>query len=298
MNEIVVKQNIKTAIDKLFTQRKLYSESKLIFYIRFWVALMIAIFIPILASVLPEQKNYFALFSVVYLLIEVILEKIEKNKRSNAAKVQELFDTEVFCLNWNSVVAGQKPDQELISNYILKETGKDVKALNNWYPTEISKLSRNQAVIICQRANVWWDSTLRNKLVSFSFIFLVILTFLAVVLNIHKTLGTFLIVIIPLVPLYKVVINQIVSHKNSIRRLDFLKEKIDQMIESKTQASMCDADLRLIQDEIFRHRTENQPVPDFFYKIFRDKSEKIMNITAEQYIEKILYAESENRQSQ
>lgn len=289
MNEIVEKQNQKSSIEKLFAQRKIYSEAKFILYARFMMALLLAVFVPIVGIMLPDKKIYLAIFSVVYLIIEFLLEKIEKNKKSNATKIQEFFDTEVFGLGWNFVVAGKKPEQELISGYILKSSEKDLEALKNWYPKNISTLPRNYGIIICQKSNVWWDSDLRKKLILMLYLLLSLISLIIIIFNLNTTLGNFIIGILPVVPLYKVIINQIISYGRSIIRLNHLKEKLDYMVENTQQESVSDTGLRLIQDEIYRHRMESQSVPDLFYKIFRNKSEKIMNLTAEQLIEKFLH---------
>jgi len=297
MNNIIEKQNTKSSIDRLFAQRKLYSQVKLIFYIRLSIALLIATVGPIFSILFLDKKGYVALFAVFYLCFELLLEKIEKDKRANAAKIQELFDVEIFGLKWNLIVVGQKPEQEVINSLALNVKKEDILKLNNWYPAYIKELPLSNGIIICQKSNIWWDQELRKKLVGLMYLFLLLITVSVIFLNLDNLVSVFLVNSLPLIPLYKVVISQIISHNKTINSLKSLKEKLDSILENILEVSVSNEDLRLIQDEIYRHRINNHPVPDFFYKLFRNKSEKIMNITAEQQVERILYDQAKDRQT-
>lgn len=296
MNKIADEQNEKKSIERLFVQRKIYSQAKIIFYIRLILALLIALVGPILAVSFPAQKHIIALSSLIYLLIEFLLKNIEANKKTTAARIQELFDTEVFDINWNETIVGAKPSLEVINKNLIGVTEEDFKKANieNWYPIKIKELPQNLAILICQRSNIWWDSNLRKKVVLCMYVVLSLVSLLSIILNFSNVLSDVIVNVLPLIPLYKVLIGQIIIDNKSITRLSILKNKLEYILENNPSIVNIN-ELRLIQDEIFRHRSNNQPVPDFFYKIFRDNSEKIMNMTAEQCIQKYYYDQNENR---
>jgi|APSaa5957512622_1039677.scaffolds.fasta_scaffold41292_2 hypothetical protein len=299
MNKIAKEQNEKKSIERLFVQRKIYSQAKTIFYVRLILALIIALIGPILAVSFPEQRHLIALLSLIYLLVEFFLKGVESNKKTIAAKIQELFDIEVFGLNWNDTIVGSKPSLEIINKYLIGVTEEDfIKSkIKNWYPVKIEELPQNLAILICQRSNIWWDSNLRKKVVICIYATLLFMSLFAIILNFTNVLSDVIINLLPLVPLYKVLIGQIIVNNKSITRLSMLKNKLEYILENNPSLININ-ELRLIQDEMFRHRSSNQPIPNFFYKIFRNNSEKIMNMTAEQCIETYFYDKPNSKQKQ
>ena len=218
MNKIAKEQNEKKSIERLFVQRKIYSQAKTIFYVRLILALIIALIGPILAVSFPEQRHLIALLSLIYLLVEFFLKGVESNKKTIAAKIQELFDIEVFGLNWNDTIVGSKPSLEIINKYLIGVTEEDfIKSkIKNWYPVKIEELPQNLAILICQRSNIWWDSNLRKKVVICIYATLLFMSLFAIILNFTNVLSDVIINLLPLVPLYKVLIGQIIVNNKSI----------------------------------------------------------------------------------
>ncbi|MEQ1499859.1 MAG: S-4TM family putative pore-forming effector, partial [Parcubacteria group bacterium] len=119
MNSISEKQNQEKRVELLLTQRILYSQAKIYFIYRTTFALILAILGPALIAININLAPYIALVSIVYWLLDNLwFEKIESTKKIDAAKFQELFDTQVLDLNWNEVVVGSKPDHEIIGSIV------------------------------------------------------------------------------------------------------------------------------------------------------------------------------------
>ncbi len=291
MNKIILNQNKKSQIDKLAAQRFLYSAAKKFLLARLGISVIFAIIGPLLMFAIEEAKPYVAISAIFYIFIDCFfLKRIEKKHRRDAAKIQELFDVSLFDLKWNSLVVGGKPNHEKI--FLYKKNYKKhnkLSVLENWYPLEIEKLCLLPAVAVCQRTNVWWDVGLRKKFFWSLILFIILLT--SVIFTILKDdQGNLLLLIFSLLPFYQVLTDFIVSQFSSINRIEklegILKDLLGKTVNENT--SKLENDLRIIQDEIFRHRETCLSVPDWFYKIFRDNQEAQMNYGAEKYVEDIL----------
>lgn len=286
MNEITVKQNLPRQIDKLAAQRYLYSKAKNIFYSRVGFSLIFAIAIPLLASLLGNYWYYVALVMVFYLVIDVfLLERNENSYKQDAAKIQESFDVDVFGLDWNDIVAGNKIDEEYILKYsdLYKKENK-VDSLLNWYSEEVSKIDLIPAIAVCQRTNIFWDISLRITVFWSIITFLIILAFGAFVCSKNP-----IIIICSLLPFYRVMADYCKSQRLTIKSVEGLKNKIEIFLNDQSNFKIEKINyLRTVQDEIFRHRKTSTFIPDKLYWLNRNNQEKEMNYGAKYYVDRIL----------
>src|SRR5690349_19748996 len=101
-NDIPRKQNDQDNLNLLLAQRRLYSAVKAYFTSRTAISLVLALCSPFLTAAIPNAGPYLGLLSIIYLLVEeFVLQRVEKRKQLQAAKVQELFDIDVLDLPWN-----------------------------------------------------------------------------------------------------------------------------------------------------------------------------------------------------
>jgi hypothetical protein len=294
MNDILKNQNSEYSIGKLSAQRYLYSRAKYIFISRLALSVVFAIVGPILIFNFESIKIYVAVFAIFYTVIDFFfLRKVENDYRKQGAIIQELFDTELFMLPWNGIVVGDKPDEENVYAYSqkYKSKNKNLDNLNNWYSNEVSNLNISQACAVCQRTNVWWDVSLRTRLLISLISFIFLLTFLIFIFLCKNSENLFLF-IASLLPFYETLLDYAKSQFSSIDKIKKLKTHIEKVLDKIIARSIDDVslktDLRIIQDEIFRHRATCLFVPDFFYKFFRNKQEEQMNVGAKHYVDIIL----------
>lgn len=295
MNNIRQLQNTNNSIDKLSSQRQLYSKAKTFFTLRLLMSILIAIIGPILITQYDKSRPYVALISIIYIFFDIIvLKKIESKNRENAAKIQELFDIKLFGLEWNNVVAGNKPDMEMV--YVNSEKYKkknNTAALFDWYPKGIESLDLMSAALVCQRSNIWWDVSLRKiyikilfSALSFFAIFFAVVS-IAKNLDIQKILET----ILPILPLISILVSQIESQISTVSKMDSLKEKIESLINVIVENNCTQIDvegqIRSIQDAIFLHRESCFSLPNWLYGLFMKKYEKQMEYNADTHILKL-----------
>ncbi len=295
-NKIAENQNTNLVIDRLAAQRELYSRAKLIFNTRVFFALMLALIGPLVISTFNDTEPYVAFISIVYILIDIFsLERKENECRESAAKIQELIDTELFSLDWNSIVVGNKPDTELIyKNSKAFKKKNTTSTLIDWYPKNISPLDIIPAILICQRSSIWWDVNLRKVYVSILYSLLLFFSAFALILAVVQNLEIkgILSIALPLLPIYRIFINQIMAQRLTIERTNELKihteSLIDQITEGNFEENSLITGIRKIQDELYRHRKSCFSLPDWLYKTLRESQEEQMVYNADVHIEKFL----------
>lgn len=293
MNRISFLQNENNQLRMLAAQRFLYSSAKTLFNFRLSSALAISVICPFLSAIFSGAKPYIGLISLIYLLLDYfVFENIEKNKKINAAKIQELFDMKVLNIKWNGIVAGNKPDLETIVEAANNFKG-DHSKLKDWYPKKVSKLENEIGALICQRCNIYWDAKLRRTYASSLTWLMLIITFFLFFISVYfnESLNEVLLNILPFIPLYRIIIEQIRSNLLSAKMLDELKgsaeDFLDQAMEKRGGIELKN-NIRILQDEIFRYRKSNPFIPDVVYFKLRNKYESIMNFSADIIIKEFI----------
>lgn len=162
MSDIASIQNTQDSIDKLSAQRHLYSISKNWKY----CVLVVYVIIPFVFSIVPvfvdweHIKQITCLYTILVIVIKPVLDYFSFQYQCLAAKMQQLFDCDIFELDWHSVLCGSKPTYEDICEYKQSE---DVDLLHDWYNPNVAKLNHNASVLICQRTNVNYDNKIRKR---------------------------------------------------------------------------------------------------------------------------------------
>ena len=297
------KQNAGSQIEMLAAQRQLYSSAKITIGIQMILAGPVAVIATLLGIFYPELKNYAALLGVTILMLDlVLLSPRQKKLRGQGAAVQETFDTKVLDIEWNEIKAGKRPEPELIHEYarMFGHDAQKLEKLKNWYPVEVQQLPVHWGRIVCQRANIWWDSTLRRRYANTLFMILILLAIALVWFAFSQDLSVtdfVMKMVIPMAALYKLGVAQFVEHRDAADRLDKLRDHAEKMWADAIKGASLEvlkAKSRNLQDEIFDGRKRNPPIFDAIFWIFRDAHEVQMNIGA---LALIREAQDQNKRS-
>ncbi len=291
MKTIFEAQNEEKNIILLAAQRQLYSEGKMIQWYLFVLVVPLTILVFILGKVISPLETFASIWGVIITLFEVIILKKENSFRNRAAKIQELFDTRVLQLKWNDVVCQAKPESE---DYIAKANKhlrkpQNKEKLLNWYFENTDCLSLAYSRLICQRANLFWDSSLRRRFASILLWGLIILGIgIFIIASLLKTdVPSFVFSwLVPVVPAYIWGIIQFFSQRNAANDQEFLKVHLrktwDDALEQKIDTINLEGISRDIQTKIYMIRKDTLPIPDVLYNGFRNKDQKIMYVSADQ----------------
>lgn len=283
MNSITEKQNEGRNIDRLAAMRQIYSIAKRWFWLRSAVVVAAAAVGQLIARRYPDVVPYVAVATVLVFVGDFILEHHETQLRQLAARIQELFDCELYELPWNATVAGDPPDAEDVRAYSRRASEVDRAALFNWYPVSVGDLPVPVATCICQRSNFRWDSRLRRL---FAMVLGgVLVAILLYAFNEARTLQTdTIIALVPLLPLVKILLTHASAHLKAAASVDRLKKHADQLATAVAALDPVHFGhrSRSLQDELFRHRKSAPAVPNFFYWIFKATFEEEMSYSADE----------------
>ena len=279
-------QNAGDQIDMLAAQRQLYSSAKIVIGTQMILAGPLAMGATFLGIFYPEFKNYASLWGVTVLAVDIaLLNPLQKKLRGQGALVQEAFDTKVLDIAWNEIKVGQRPEPELIHEQARKFGSGAQKRdkLKNWYPVGVQQLPVRWGSIVCQRANVWWDSTLRRRYANTTMTMLVLLAIALIWLAFNRDMNItdfVMKIVIPMAALYKLGVSQFVDHRDAADRLDKLKDHAEKLWSDAINGAELDelkVKSRRLQDEIYDGRKRNPPVFDKVFWMFRDDHEQQMN---------------------
>ncbi len=278
MNDIISKQNNPHLIELLKAQRIAYSQCKTL-QIFDVVSIVIAIVFPVLTLKLPEYQNVINAFGVLWTIAYLLTEFYRKNKTTQGAVIQEQFDTELYDMKWNEILCKDKVNidtvQELATKYLKDD-------LTNWYSTKISNANPKEvAIILCQRMNFSWEISQRRKFVVFLSILAGLYYLSYILVGFKFNIGFFdlLVILSPSISFLVYSILNILSLKSHIKSKNETLKIIDREIETYINSRIVPTNetLRQVQDVIFNERTVPEKVPDWFYRLNKNKNENFID---------------------
>lgn len=285
MNQIPQRQNEDRFLQLLAAQRQLYDEEKKGMTIWTGIATALAILGTGAIAIMQPFTPLLTWITLMVVVGEFAVVPSIMNRRKNAAKIQEIFDCELLDIEWNQVLAGSKPEPEVILSAAQKfrehRNPDEWEKLKDWYSPTVGNLPLPKARIACQKENIWWDSRLRRAYARWVFLVTGIVFFAIITIGIGTkwTLAQFfqgpLLLTLPALALG---LKHGYDHYKSANRLDELKRVVDELWKDVSRETVSHEVLaqrtRQLQDEIFRHRSENPPVFSWFYKKLQKRFEQ------------------------
>jgi len=292
METIFTKQNHQKNIDKIAAFKQLYIEGKKAFsfllILTVPVTIMIAVLKIIFATVFKIDISAFVyIYSIALLICDIVLMNfIITDYKKNAAKIQEDFDCTIYDLEWHKIAVGKKPKIELINRYseIYKNSKNDLDELKDWYPIELASKDHLKGVLLCQKTNLNYDTSVRTKFKGFilkvSLVTLAILIVSALVENV--SFWNFIVkLVMSFLPVFTVSAKIIIDQNNTIKNSEELKEHIESVLEN--EYPITHKSIRSIQDKLYCNRKDSGLVPEAYYKWQRKKFEEEMHKNARSY---------------
>jgi len=249
-----------------------------------------------LGSKSEPLRPYLPLISGALVLIDVLLISTWMKSCSKlAAKCQEAFDIKVLELPQSLVVTGPAVEPELIHCMVRHPiSDKERKGLLDWYTGDFDGLPVEVARTICQRMNVSYDKAVRTHFMMLLILSVVGVACVLAAIGVAQGLSIDALVLIwlaPLIPAISIIIREAKRHHET---LDMLKTLLSEATKLKESAidNPSAADLttrsRVIQDAIFRHRSSNPLIFDWFYRFERNRNEAIAKASNKQDIDRSL----------
>lgn len=282
-------QNTPRSLQLLLAQRRMYSAAKRWQAIRWWGVLVIGVSAPVLAVLEPSSAVVVGAIAGGWLFAgRTVLAWAETHQMNRAAAVQELFDQTVFAMP-RSIARSALPSPEDISRTAGHGATLMVDArradLLDWYP--ISPRSTGpRAVAIAQRANAAYSDRLLRATVTLWVGAAVLWGIVVIVVSLVKgiDLATFLLgIFLPVLPAALDAFEYIRGIARAARDRADLATAILERLDPN--AVVEPYDLLVWQERLYDLRRTSPQVPDWLYKLLRDKNEAAMNAVADQYAE-------------
>lgn len=291
--DLSARQNSENNIDLLAAQRQLYSEAKRISDYQFVTSIVLPVSLVIVKSFFSFSNIVLGFYALLLILIALaniyVFEKHVKNKRERAARIQELFDTDVLQLEWNSELCGPRDQAIRDVKYLstkYKKKNVSLESLKNWYPTEFARVDISAGRVMCQKINTSWDSQLRSTYQSFlvrmSVSCVLIVLIIAMIQN-KSTIDTIITIVAPLFPVVSYILKRISDNKETTIRLDKLSDKSEDLWEEVLKflnSPELKNGSRKLQNDIYKHRSSALIIWDWFYWFYRPKQEGDMGMSA------------------
>lgn len=299
MNTITTEQNEQKQLERLAAQRELYSSAKQRHVLQIVLTVIIPVILAVISLAKTEVSVWAAIFGAGSFVIDIaFLEPAIKRRKIKAAKIQELFDCDVLQLSRSPLkVVDDITVEEVLIHYNAHIKIKDnSEKIRNWYP-DVSQLPIGIARVLCQRTNCYWDSKLRERYSDF-LKYTGIIVFSGILITailLNASLITVTLIAGGLVPFFQFCIKQCNDNREAAKRLNELvlfAQQLwnDTLSKAKTEHQVY-TDSRRLQDEIFEHRSKSPLILNYYYDLFRDKDEALMNRASEILIDEALAAQ-------
>ncbi|EKU97032.1 hypothetical protein Lepto7375DRAFT_1071 [Leptolyngbya sp. PCC 7375] len=304
MNSIPEQQNQPQQLEQLGSFSQLYLQAKRMLTLNTILSVPMVIVWAFLVAVWSSLEVYAALWGITVTLLGVlVITPRQKKLQATAAQVQQLFDCELFQLDWNDFNVGSPPPPEIIiqANQQYIRRVKTYDRLKDWYDPAIKPLPLELARLVCQRTNCWWDSDLRRRYSGWVIALLSILTVGVLLIGFigGLTLPKFLLAVVaPLLPAIILGITQYRENMQTAETLDRLREQVQEvwasaLYKQTTSLELYDASVKL-QDAIFDNRTQSPLIFNWFYRHLRTENQTLMNKSTQTLVEEALKAKGIN----
>jgi len=292
--QIPEQQNSSEQLTRLAAASDFYGKAKLVAGIQFTLTVPAAILSAYVAAKRPDVRVWTTFYSLTAALVDVlVLDRIQTHYRKLGARTQELFDCDLFSLDWHNLRASAKPDTEDVA-LAARRWGKSearLAKLRDWYPVEVSQLPLSLARLVCQRASCWWDARLRRSF-AYGVLAVLTITIIAVIgisIRGHITVEQMILnVYAPIAPAVLWSVREFFRQRDAWISLDKLKDHIERAWGDALQVRLVEGELdegsRRIQDAIFDGRSRNPFIYNWVYLVTRRRQEAGMTIKAQELV--------------
>ena len=232
---------------------------------------LLATVAPIISLLVPSTSDILAVVSAGWLVAgRTVLSWLEEHQTLLAVRVQELYDTRLFKLPWNTALARREPAPEDVAAAAARI--RDDSSCRDWYSIDLDDTPWPGGVLLCQRMSMIWS---RRDHRAFGTTILItgiawFLLGLSIALARDLSLAGYLIkIFLPSSPALLDCIELAHSHWRHATRREDAEQDIQDIWDAHCgdPAGIDPAACRNVQDTAFLLRRHGPCVPGFFYKL-------------------------------
>jgi SMODS-associating 4TM effector domain len=295
MNTIAKDQNSAPFQRLLKARQRIYSEAT-----RFQITQLIAtVLLPVTGAVLgtlySPARPWVALYGLIVTVLDVLwIDRSQREKLKVAAKLGDQFDCAVLKMSWNVFAVGKTVDAETVDAASRKWSGKEAHVLD-WYAGIPERAPLHLARIVCQRTNLWYDSSLRRRYGKL-LIVAVVIVLLGLIIGAavrNLTVIDLVSVAATISPAIIWAIREQFRQSDAAESIENLKGEAEKLLEQAKGGlcgdGECERRSREFQDAIYGRRVANPLILPLIYKFLRPEMEKRMEAGVNSLLEE--YAE-------
>jgi len=293
-NQITIRQDDPHFLKLLRARSETYREANH-WQIAQFVMTVIAPLVGALTAVLsPDARPYVAAVALVIAMLDSsLIDRIQKQKLKTAARIAEQFDCELLKMAWNPYAAGMKVEPETIEEAAQRWPNGDEK-LKGWYPPAVAQVPIHLARIICQRTNLWYDGTLREKyslILLWSAIAIAILLFFGGFAARLSLVDFVAVVMAPATPVVNWALREFFRQRDAVDALKLARAEAEGLwaaaLDGGCDPAECTRRSREFQNTIFARRANNPLIFPKIYDLLRPSLEAQMNRGADAYVNEL-----------
>lgn len=298
MNAIPDRQNRENHLQYMRAARRFYSDGKQLLALQMFLTIGAPMAGLIIGLVTPDPtiKAMVALVSLSIAIVDAsVLDRWIKGTVARGAKAQEQFDCGVLEIPWDQFVAGDALAPEDVHEAVARfSKSQNDDAIRDWYPVVVGELPIHLGRIVCQRTNLWYDSTLRRMYgrTVLGIAVVVALALFATALIGGFTVAEFVIgALAPASPMLIWSVREFHRQRDTVSGQDRVRKHAD-ALWARVKAGDCgeldcDTQSRQFQDAIYNRRVTGPLIFDWVYKLRRSRLEADMNAGAQQLISEL-----------
>lgn len=269
--QIKLRQDQHQHLQRLLAYSYLYCTAQRWHRARVLGTFVLATVAPVVSLLVPSTSDILAAVSAGWLVAgRTILSWLEEHGTLHAVGVQELYDTRLFKLPWNTALAGRQPAPEDVAAaaaHIRDDTG-----YRDWYSIDLGDVPWPGDVLLCQRMSMIW-SRRDHRAYGTTILITGIAWFalgLAVALARDLSLAAYLIkIFLPSSPALLDCTELARSHWRHATRRENAEQDVQDIWDAHHDdpAGIDPAACRNIQDSAYLLRRHGPRVPGFFYRL-------------------------------
>lgn len=277
-NNIFIRQNDEKLLKCQLAQRNEYARAKKINKMKSILTIVFAVF-SIFASAV--NIDILTALSSLFAMTLIVFNKYADNHvlvhKKHAASIQQYIDVTLF----SSAIGGTKsewgdlPNKTDLAETISEFSSADTSAVKNWY-SDYSSLPGESQVFHCQRENIRWNYKLHKSYIHFCNCLLLIIAIVMIIAIFKKNpdIIKLICVLSWLTPLAEYAYSVSKEVRTSISLLQKIDSLCDQIENDLTNNKSIKSKLIDLQYKIRERREVGYLIPDWFYKIQREKYQK------------------------
>jgi len=297
---IKIEQNKPIQIERLRAQRRLYDEARKKKNRRICGAYASTIVITLISHLNFNNPALIWIAPFSILLFEKLYHYFRERKLQHiAAHIQELFDTDVLCLEWPQYEIKARPTAEMVRFWADKydEEAYQGKPPENWYEGNFESIPLPWARLVCQKANLSYDENLRrayqNIIIKYTVPTGVFFAAFAYFMP-PQTLPWFSAFLASVSPFFLIAGKEWWDNQKAIDAIKAIKANIDNnwsdFLEKEVETTELKKAARNWQTNILGHRKSSPLAPSSLFKKLREVEEGVMSRSTDALAQDVQHA--------